>query len=139
MAAKIDGRAAWVEHAIGRELTDFQRRAVVLLCKSMCCGPYDFSRTFEKADWQYGRGVRFVVDHGRLATWDMAGLTTLVIGAHDECIRVEIRPVNFQNVAICMWPRQREGDISERHPTIERAIHYYRGTDPKEQPHDNQD
>lgn len=132
MTTKTDERALWVENAIGRELTDFQRRAVVLLCRSMGCGPYDFSRTFEKAEWQYGRGVRFVVAHHRLATFDMGGLTTLVIGAHDECIRVEIMPVNFRNIAICMWPRQREGGISERHPTIERAIHYYRGTTPTE-------
>lgn len=133
MTTEADARALWVERAIGRELTDFQRRAVVLLCRSMCCGPYDFARTFETADWQYGHGVRFVVELHGLATFDMAGLTTLVIGAHDECIRVEIRPVNFRNVAICMWPRQREGDISERHPTIECAIHHYRGTTPTEE------
>lgn len=134
MINAVDPRALWVETCIGRQLTEFQRRAVVLLCRSMCCGPYDFYRTFEKADWQYGQGVRFVVDHHLLATFDMAGLTTLVIGAHDECIRVEINPVNFRNVAICMWPRQREGGISERHPTIEQAINYYRDTSPTEQP-----
>lgn len=132
MSHQDDPRAQWVENLVKRPLTDFEQRAVVLLCRSMHCGPYDFYRTFEKADWQYGRGVRFVLDHHRLATFDMAGLTTLVIGAHDECIRIEIRPVNFRNIAICMWPRKRVGSISERHPTIEQAIHYYRGTDPTE-------
>jgi len=134
MSDPIDPRAKWVENLLKRQLTGFEQRAVVLLCRSMCCGPYDFYRTFEKADWHYGRGVRFVLDHHRLATFDMAGLTTLVIGAHDECIRVEITPVNFSKIAICMWPRQREGGISERHPNIEQAIHYYRGTTPKEHP-----
>jgi hypothetical protein len=130
----MDARAEWVERHIGRTLTDFQRRAVVLLCRAMRCGPYDFARTFERADWAFGSGVRFVVDHPRLATFDSPGLTTLVIGAHDECIRVEISPANFRCLTICMWPRQREGEIHQRHPTMEQAINTYRWTPPtKEQ------
>lgn len=56
-------------------------------------------------------------------------LTRLVIGAHDECIRVEISPCAFRYLKIEMWPREgREGCISRRHPTIEQAIESYRRT-----------
>ena len=119
----------WVERALKRQLSDFQRRAVDLLCRSQGCGPYDLGTTFERADWEYGRGVRFVLHRPSLATFDGAGLTRLVIGAHEECIRVEIDPVSFRYLAICMWPREgREGEVWFRHPTIEQAVELYRKT-----------
>lgn len=116
----------WVERTYGLSLSDFQRRAVDLLCSSQGCGPYDL-RCWEKADWNYGLGVRFVLNRPRLSTFDGSSLTTLVIGAHDEMIRVEIDPCNFSYLAVCMWPRQsRDGDIFKRHPTIECAVDVYR-------------
>lgn len=118
----------WVERALKRQLSEFQRRAVDLLCRSQGCGPYDLGTTFERAVWEYGLGVRFVLYRPNLATFDGAGLTRLVIGAHEECIRVEIEPVNFKYLSICMWPRQgREGEMWFRHPTIEQAVESYRG------------
>lgn len=62
-----------------------------------------------------------------LSTWDFNRLTALVIGAHDECIRVEVSQGGPRAVKITCWPRQREGSMSERHPTIEAAIEQYRG------------
>ena len=117
----------WVESSLKRPLTDFQRKAVDLICASQRCGPYDLS-CWEKADWDYGLGVRFVLRHPLLSSFDGSGLTTLVIGAHEEMIRVEIDPVNFSHIAICMWQREsREGEMYRRHPTIEQAINVYRG------------
>lgn len=119
----------WVERALNRELTDFQRRAVDLLCRSQGCGPYDLGTTFKSAAWEYGHGVRFVLYRPSLATFDGASLTRLVIGAHEEMIRVEIDPVSFKYLAVCMWPRvSREGNIGQRHPTIEQAVESYRKT-----------
>lgn len=120
--------AEWVQRALKRDLTDFQARATNLLCRAMGCGPYDLGNTFEKADWQHGFGVRFpLYAKGGLSTFDGSKLTTLVIGAHEEAIRVEIEPLNFSHIAVCMWQRQREGGICKRHPTIEQAIESYRG------------
>jgi len=125
---QIDERAAWVERHIKRTLTDFQRRAVVLLCQARRAGPYDFARTFETAEWGWGNGVRFVVERPSLATYDADGLTALVIGAHDQAIRVEIDPRSFTHLTIAMWPRQREHKHQwGRHPTIEQAVARYRG------------
>jgi hypothetical protein len=119
--------ADWVKDSLKMELNDFQRKAVNLLCKSQGCGAYDLSKTFEKANWHYGSGIKFVLWRPWLATYDRDNLTRLVIGAHEECIRVEIRPVNFDYLAICMWPREREGSLATRHPTIENAINLLRG------------
>jgi len=120
--------AEWVKNAYSRELSEFQARAVNLLCRAMGCGPYDLGSTFEKADWQYGYGVRFTVyAKCGFSTFDGSKLTTLVIGAHEEAIRVEIEPCNPSYLRVCMWQRQRDGEISQRHPTIEQAVETYRG------------
>lgn len=120
--------AEWVSRALGRELTEFQARAVNLLCRAWGCGPYDMGRAFETADWNYGRGVSFVVyAGGGLATFDFSQLTALVLGAHDECIRVDVSPRSFKHLRISMWPRERDGRMHQRHPTIEQAVAAFRG------------
>ena len=118
--------AEWVSRACKRELSEFQARAVNLLCAAQGIGPYDFRSTWESAEWSYGKGCRFKLYPRALATYDFDGLTRLVIGAHEQCIRVEIEPVNMQLIAIVMHPRQRDGSMYERHPSIEQAVENYR-------------
>ncbi len=119
--------AEWVEKSLlKRPLTPFQRDCVNLLCRARASGPYNFARTFERADWEFGSGVRFVVEPHNFSTYDGRGLTALVIGAHDLRIRVEIAPVNFRYIAVMMHPRQATGKLWERHPTIEQAIAEHR-------------
>lgn len=121
-------RYSWVEAHLGRTLTEFQRQAVELLCAAMRCGPYDFARTFEKADWQHGKGVSFTVSRPQLATYDTDGLTALVLGAHDRSIRVQIDPGNFTHLRISMWPREPEHDSQwGRHPRLEQAVATWKG------------
>ena len=123
MSVAINFRAAWVERHTGRTLTEFQRSAVELVCEAMRCGPYDFESTFERADWEYGKGVRFTVRRPQFATYDTDGLTALVLGAHDRAIRVEIAPCNFTHLAITMHPRSREHASQwGRHPSIEDVL-----------------
>jgi hypothetical protein len=75
---------------------------------------------------EFGRG--FVVTHNRgdLATYDYNDLTKLVLMAHDKCYRASIMPYNFNSVKIAIWKRQPEGSMSERHPTLEKAIEQFR-------------
>lgn len=118
----VDGRAEWVERHIGKELTPFQRDAVMLLCIAMRCGPYDFPRTFENAVWQFGKGVRFTV-RNTFSTFDTDGLTALVLGAHDLAIRVEIGASNPTHLSIAMHPRERwHRSQWGRHPSIHQVL-----------------
>ena len=69
-------------------------------------------------------GYGFSMQHtAGLATFDYNQLTRLVVMAHDQCIRVEVRAKTFRAVEICIWKRQgREGGMSERHPELEEHI-----------------
>lgn len=111
-------------------LTEFNRRAIGLLCRAYGMGPWNVPVNWERVDWRYGRGVCFVLNcygHG-LGTFDTNRLTRLVIGAHDECIRIEVSPKAFRYLEIAMWPRNgRSGAMHERHPTIEQAVADFRG------------
>jgi hypothetical protein len=121
---------SWVESAYGITLTPFQRAAVELLCRSLGCGPYDMGNTFKTARWNHGKGVAFNVACRGLATFDSAGLTTLVIGAHEEAMRVSISAASFTHITIEIHPREREGDFSKKHPSIEDAVRSYKSTYP---------
>lgn len=79
-----------------------------------------------KITWsEYSASVNFP---GSLCTFDDSRLTALVIGAHDERVRVEVSQGGPGAVKVTLWPRPgRDGKQSERHPTIEAAIDTYRG------------
>jgi hypothetical protein len=69
----------------------------------------------------YGTG--WSVSHpGELASFDSDQLTTLVLLAHERCIRVHVEPCNPRYLRIVIFGRVREGDISRRHPTIGHAV-----------------
>lgn len=115
--------ADWVARHLGRELSEFQRGAVDLICDAMRCGPYDFAGTFAKARWDHGRGVSFVILGQELATFDSDGLTRLVVGAHDRCYRVSVEACAPRTLRVSIWPRDgREGPMHKRHPTMEDAV-----------------
>lgn len=56
-------------------------------------------------------------------TVDYNNLTRAVIMAHDRCIRFSIEPSGPQMLKLCISKRKkREGQLHERHPTIEQAV-----------------
>ena len=59
---------------------------------------------------------------GPLATFDSDDLTRLVILAHDCCIRVQLEQGGPNRIRISIWKRSREGQMYERHPTIEEVL-----------------
>lgn len=75
---------------------------------------------------QFGLGWMVKHDRGDLASFDFNGLTRLVLMAHDKCIRVSVQPSSKATMEIAIWKRQREGSMSERHPTLEQAIESFR-------------
>lgn len=71
---------------------------------------------------QFGLGWMVKHDRGDLATWDYNDLTRLVLMGHYYCYRVSVDTHGPRALKICIWKRQREGKMCERHPTIEAAI-----------------
>jgi len=70
----------------------------------------------------HGRGWK-IQAYGDLATFDFDLLTRLVFLAHDRCIRVAIIPGGPGRVGVAIWKRYgRNGNFSERHPTIKCAL-----------------
>ncbi|MHC4647452.1 MAG: hypothetical protein ACYTBJ_18335 [Planctomycetota bacterium] len=65
--------------------------------------------------------------YGDLATYDFNKLTHLVLLSHEHCVRIAIQPLNFRYVRLLFHTRTRSGDITERHPTIEKAIESHLG------------
>jgi hypothetical protein len=57
------------------------------------------------------------------ATFDYCNMTRAVVMAHDRCIRFAIEPSKSGMLKLVFHKRHtREGDISERHPTLAEAI-----------------
>jgi len=64
--------------------------------------------------------------HG-FATYDFNYLTRAVLLAHDRCIRFEISPSGPRMLKFSYHKRfDREGQMHQRHPTIEDAINDFR-------------
>lgn len=72
--------------------------------------------------------------YDQLSTYDNTVLTRLVLGAHDECCRLEIRSGGPRLLKLCFSDRKRPGECGEfplmyGHATIEDAIFCYRHGD----------
>ena len=59
--------------------------------------------------------------HGA-STYDLDELTQLVVAAHDECVRIEIQPLNMQGLLILFHQRKRMGRICVSHPELKQAV-----------------
>ena len=74
----------------------------------------------------YGEG--WSMSHfGGMGTFDPDELTRLVLLAHDKCIRVWIEQGGPNRLRVAIWRRNREGDMYNRHPTIEQALEQFGG------------
>lgn len=57
--------------------------------------------------------------YGELSTYDWDQLTRLVVAAHALAVRVEISAASPRYVRLRLSEREREGDMTRRHPTLE--------------------
>lgn len=71
-------------------------------------------------------GVKVTV-YGDVSTCDFDTLTRLVVAAHDECVRLRVMSGGPSYLVLAFTDRAREGDITERHPTMEEALERARG------------
>lgn len=76
----------------------------------------------DNTDWGDDSRVEITL-HYRLSTYDSYELTELVVLCHDQKIRLELEAGGPRRIKLCFSPRSsRDGDIYDRHPTIEAAI-----------------
>lgn len=84
-------------------------------------------------EWGNDRYIRVKVIASDLSTFDYNGLTRLVILCHDRGVRMEVQPCNMRYVRLVFTRRNcRDGNICERHPTIDEAIESHRKKYPVE-------
>jgi hypothetical protein len=77
----------------------------------------------DRVQWDDPYCITAVVPDHALSTFHSDLLTRLVVLCHDAALRLEISAANPRNVRLSFWQRKREGGISERHPTMEVAMH----------------
>ena len=124
-----DERAAWVARNHKRSLTEAEAALVGVVCDAFRLGPWNLS-------WGSLRGLD-VGWHAQVAlprdfsSFDGDALTRLVFAAHDACCRVSVQPCSPTHLRVCLWLRySRDGELSSRHPTLERAVELWRDRHP---------
>ena len=104
-------------------MTEDQRYCYEMLCDWLC-GAHHVPTVSP-----FGRGIKVCVPSGKLSTFDFDLLTTLVLLAHDRCVRVELGNGGPYRTGVILHRRHaREGCMSQRHPTIETALLLHRLT-----------
>ena len=95
---------------------------VARIVSCLCRGLHNaYPSLLAKADWSSEHRISIAI-RGELATYDFNLLTRLVVMCHDLCIRVSVSPHGPKHLQLMFHPRQREGGMSDRHPTIEEHI-----------------
>lgn len=127
MTLQIDEDAcAYLNKSRKHPLTDIERELVTVLCAAFRRRPYNIRGLDKIESWGDGASAQIVDDH--LATIDGDGLTRLVLAAHDRCVRVWIKANSSRMLEIQINQRTREGDLGQRHPTIEDAVASWRAS-----------
>jgi hypothetical protein len=81
----------------------------------------------ERVDWSDPYCIQINLRYAQLSTWDFNRLTVLVVLCHDRMVRLDIDGTGPGYTRFTFHQRAcREGGISERHPTMERAIEMIR-------------
>lgn len=114
----------WVESNEKITLTPFQHRAMQLLADAFGTGIYNLPITWRRVEWR--RDWVLININLDLATYDFAEMTRLVFAAHDACIRVQITAWAPRYIKLSLHRRVRDGDMMQRHPTIEDALAMWR-------------
>jgi hypothetical protein len=95
--------------------------AVANLLGDWALGIYHLNTTsLHRVEWNNPYVVIFNY-RGGMATFDGDELTRLIVLCHDRCLRCSFHGKGFGYIEMMFHQRQREGSMSERHPTIEAA------------------
>jgi hypothetical protein len=100
-------------------------------CYELLCDLFSGKHHIHNPIYEWGTGIRVTASNHRFSTFDFSLLTSLVLLAHDRCIRAEISGGGPGRVAINLHKRhKRDGPTHQRHPTIEQAIVTHRRSFP---------
>jgi len=114
--------ADWIKGKFGAQFSLFGEDVADLL-DDLYGGIYHVNHSaLKRVDWAHGECIRLTIDDSRMSTFDCADLTKLVVLAHDRCIRVEIQAAAHGFLWLVFSPRNRNGTMYERHPTLEDHI-----------------
>ncbi|HEA68556.1 hypothetical protein LCGC14_0944780 [marine sediment metagenome] len=121
--------ANWIKRSLKKEMSPLGE-AVANLLGRVFRGIYHLnSSALNRVNWDDGYFIKFIFDRD-LATVDFNSLTALIVYAHDEKIRVSIEGCGPRYMRMLFHQREsREGDNSERCPTIENHIEEIRSRD----------
>lgn len=117
----------WVKESLKRPMSEIGRTAADILGEAYQ-GIYHLPHgSLHSTNWNDPWLCQVWV-YDDISTWDGNVLTTLVILAHDKCVRLSIRVWNQRRLMLWFSPRDREAKSrSYTHPTIEEAIKLTRG------------
>jgi len=114
--------ASWIKSSLKKDMSPLGE-AVANLLGRVFLGIYHLpSAALGRVKWDDEYYMEFIYDCD-LATYDFDHLTALIVYAHDEMIRINIRGCGPRYLKMTFHQRKRRtGNISERYPTIEDHI-----------------
>lgn len=117
----------WLEANLKRKLTPYQHR-VANVIGIVAGGIYNAPINWKSADFDLAgrRGVAVNWMMGEFATTDFNALTMLVFLAHEERIRIAVKPITTRYMKILFFERKADGNNSQRHPSLDEAIADFR-------------
>lgn len=118
----------WIKGSMKKEMSPLGEAAANLL-GDVFLGIYHMDTSLlKKVDWTDKYYIIVPIWSSALSTVDNNELTRLVVLAHDRMMRVDVMPHAFRYMKLGISQRTvREGDLSERCPTMERHIQIIRG------------
>lgn len=116
--------AEWVAASLGITLSPLGVTVANLLA-AVYRGMYNAPLNQRKVQWTRTDWIDVTIRQ-TLDTYDGSDLTTLVLAAHAMCVRVEVQPASPRHLRLCFSPRQRSGNLTQHHPTIDQAVARFR-------------
>lgn len=113
----------WIKQAYKKGMSPLGERVADLLGE-WACGIYHLHNPFS-IDWSNPNFIE-VNYSGSLDTFDNGNLTKLVFLAHWLCVRVEINSCNFRYLKLMFTNRLRDGNLYDRHPTLDEAVERFK-------------
>ena len=107
----------------GKEISPLGREVADILGQTWR-GLYHLDgKAIERVDWSDPHCISINVRSPQLSTWDFNTLTVLVVLCHDRMIRMDVDGIGPRLTQLMFHQRKsREGDSSQKHPTMEQAI-----------------